>query len=109
VVNRSRRNGTGDINQLVGDYTNPVLKPEAAEVVKRHGEIMLTGAGYPDPRRYRRQSAWRQCASKVLVENFREPDAGFEKLVLHHWARLRNVILLDIVAALQPVISRLDR
>jgi hypothetical protein len=46
VVNRSRRNGTGNINQLVGDYTNPILKPEAAEVVKRHGEIMLTGAGY---------------------------------------------------------------
>jgi hypothetical protein len=50
VVNRSRRNGTGNINQLVGDYTNPILKPEAAEVLKRHGEIMLTGAGYPDPR-----------------------------------------------------------
>ena len=27
-----------------------ILKPEAAEVLKRHGEIMLTGAGYPDPR-----------------------------------------------------------
>src|SRR6516162_8780967 len=25
VVNRSRRNGTGNINQLVGDYTNPIL------------------------------------------------------------------------------------
>ena len=36
VVNRSRRNGTGNINQLVGDYTNPILKPEAAEVVKKH-------------------------------------------------------------------------
>ena len=34
VVNRSRRNGTGNINQLVGDYTNPILRPQAAEVVK---------------------------------------------------------------------------
>ena len=50
VVNRSRRNGTGNINQLVGDYTNPILKPEAAEVLKKHGEIMLSGTGYPDPR-----------------------------------------------------------
>ena len=50
VVNRSRRNGTGNINQLVGDYTNPILKPQAAEVLKRHGEIMLSGKGYPDPR-----------------------------------------------------------
>lgn len=50
VVNRSRLNGAGNINELVGDYTNPILKPEAAEVVKKHGEIMLSGAGYPDPR-----------------------------------------------------------
>jgi hypothetical protein len=50
VVNRSRRNGTGNINQLVGDYSNPILKPQAAAVLKRHGEIMLSGEGYPDPR-----------------------------------------------------------
>ena len=42
--------GTGNINQLVGDYTNPILKPEAAEVAEKHGEIMLSGTGYPDPR-----------------------------------------------------------
>src|ERR1700681_1500442 len=55
VVNKSRLRtgpeaGTGNINQLVGDYTNPILKPEAAEVLKQHGEIMLSGTGYPDPR-----------------------------------------------------------
>jgi hypothetical protein len=50
VVNRSRRNGTGNINQLVGDYSNSILKPQAAEVLKRHGEIMLSGEGFPDPR-----------------------------------------------------------
>jgi hypothetical protein len=31
LVNRSRReNGTGDILKLNGDYTNPILKPEAS-------------------------------------------------------------------------------
>src|ERR1700733_7719510 len=55
VVNKSRlrtgpQAGSGNINQLVGDYTNPILKPEAAEVLKQHGEIMLSGNGYPDPR-----------------------------------------------------------
>jgi hypothetical protein len=51
LVNRSRRaNGTGDILKLVGDYTNPILKPEAAEVVKRHGELGLKGIGDPNPR-----------------------------------------------------------
>jgi hypothetical protein len=37
-----------DPRQLVGD-TNPILKPEAAEVVKKHGEISLAGVGYPTP------------------------------------------------------------
>src|SRR5271170_4507246 len=51
LVNRSRReNGTGDILKLAGDYTNPILKPEAAEVVKRHGELGLNGIGDPNPR-----------------------------------------------------------
>jgi hypothetical protein len=31
--------------RLVGDHTNPILKPEAAEVVKKHGEISLS-AGF---------------------------------------------------------------
>src|ERR1700726_5021086 len=51
LVNRARRpNGTGDILKLAGDYTNPILKPEAAEVVKRHGELGLKGTGDPNPR-----------------------------------------------------------
>jgi len=51
LVNRSRRaNGTGNILQLVGDYTNPILKPQAAEVVKKHGELGLKGIGDPNPR-----------------------------------------------------------
>ena len=35
--------------QLVGDYANPILKPSAAEVVKKHGEMELSGAGSPTP------------------------------------------------------------
>jgi hypothetical protein len=35
--------------QLVGDYTNPILKPAAAELVKKYGEISLTGVAYPTP------------------------------------------------------------
>jgi hypothetical protein len=50
LVNRSRRSGIGNLLELVGDYTNPILKPEAAEVVKKHGEISLRGIGYPTPR-----------------------------------------------------------
>ncbi len=50
VTNRSRLpNGVNNFNRLVGDYANPILKPEAAEVVKKHGEISLKGIGYPTP------------------------------------------------------------
>ena len=50
VVNKSRRpDGVGNANQFVGDYTNPILKPQAAEVVRKHGEISLAGGTYPTP------------------------------------------------------------
>jgi hypothetical protein len=66
VVNKSRRRQTVDIDgrrlppanaplvssaiQLVGDYARPILKPAAAEVVKKHAEMSLAGVGYPSPR-----------------------------------------------------------
>jgi len=55
LTNRSRvhtgpQAGAGDGRQLVGDYTNPILQPWAAEVVKKFGEISLAGKGYPTPR-----------------------------------------------------------
>src|SRR5499433_1983999 len=50
VTNRSRRrDGVANFQQLVGDYTNPILQPWAAEVVRKHGEISLAGQGYPTP------------------------------------------------------------
>jgi len=49
VTNRSRRDGVSDVFELVGDYTNPILKPQAAEIVKRHGAISLTRVPYPTP------------------------------------------------------------
>jgi hypothetical protein len=49
VTNRSRRNGVSNYDRLVGDYTNPILKPEAAKIVKEHGEISIKGITYPNP------------------------------------------------------------
>jgi hypothetical protein len=36
-------------SQQVGDYTNPILKPDAAEILKKHGELELSGHGHPTP------------------------------------------------------------
>jgi hypothetical protein len=50
VRNTSRLpSGASNFNQLVGDYSNPILKPETAEVVKKLGEISLSGRAFPDP------------------------------------------------------------
>jgi hypothetical protein len=49
VMNRSRKDGVSNYNQLVGDYTNPILQPWAAQVVKKYGEISLAGVTYPNP------------------------------------------------------------
>src|SRR5467141_4607926 len=65
VVNKSRRRqifgtdgpfapGTNvplvsDNRQFVGDYTNPILKPRAAEAVRTQGEIELSGVSAPIP------------------------------------------------------------
>jgi hypothetical protein len=38
-----------DFFRMVGDFKNPILKPEAAEVVRRFGEIELTGVSKPTP------------------------------------------------------------
>src|SRR5215475_11826530 len=65
VVNTSRRPQGADIDgrtlptnnnilvsnpaRLVGDYTNPILKPQAAAGVKKKGEIELSGMVSPTP------------------------------------------------------------
>jgi hypothetical protein len=49
VTNRSRRNGVSNYDQLVGDYSNPILKAETAEVVKKFGELSLKGITFPSP------------------------------------------------------------
>src|SRR5579871_2437209 len=51
LVNLSRREGNVSNNmQLVGDYKNPILKPEAAAIVKKFGDMSLAHIGYPTPR-----------------------------------------------------------
>jgi hypothetical protein len=90
VVNKVRRRQTVDVDgrplpaanaplvsearQLVGDYTNPILKPEAAAVVKRLAEMSLAGAGYPSPR----NQCWPQGVPFIFtndaVQLLQQPD-----------------------------------
>ncbi len=50
VTNKTRRpDGASDWNMLVGDSSNPILKPQAAEAVKKHGDLSLSGIMPPTP------------------------------------------------------------
>jgi hypothetical protein len=51
VTNLSREKGTGvsDYGSLVGDYKNPILQPWAADVVKKKGELSLSGVTFASP------------------------------------------------------------
>jgi hypothetical protein len=75
VRNRARRrDGVSSEYQLVGDYANPILKPQAAEAVKKHGEISLAGVAYPTPNN--------QCWPEPLPYIFR--DFGMQMLQQPH-------------------------
>jgi hypothetical protein len=90
VLNRSRsRNGRGNFNQLVGDYTNPILKPHAAEIVKKHGEMSLAGEGYPTPS----NQCWPGGVPYVfwdyLLQVFQQPDKI--TMIYRHGNEVRHV------------------
>jgi hypothetical protein len=45
-----KRDGTIDDDRArVGDFTNPILTPEAAAILKQHGEFSRAGNSIPDP------------------------------------------------------------
>jgi hypothetical protein len=90
VVNKSRLpNGSSNYSKLVGDYSNPILKPQAAEIVKKRGEISLSGLAFPDP--------LNQCTYQpvpYLFWNFRiqmlqQPDRI--TILYNHWLEFRQV------------------
>src|SRR5215813_9919603 len=75
VLNTSRSpNGVANFQQLVGDYTNPILKPHAAETVKKYGEMSRAGVVSPTPS----NQCWPGGVPYVfwdfLVQMFQTPD-----------------------------------
>ena len=73
LTNRSRRDGMNNILQLVGDYTNPILKPEAAAVVKKLGEMSIAHYGFHNPR----NQCWPNGVPFILslgVQLLQQPD-----------------------------------
>jgi hypothetical protein len=68
------KDGVSDYDQLVGDYTNPILQPWAAEVVKKFGEISLAGITYPNPANQCWPEPMPFIFKQFLVQIIQQPD-----------------------------------
>lgn len=81
VTNTKRLpDGTSNGTQLVGDYGNLLLKPEAAALLKQRGEISISGHAYPDPSN--------QCAP------YHPPYAFSIQLAMHVLQEKDQIIIL---------------
>jgi hypothetical protein len=75
VLNKSRRpDGGNNPRVMVGDYSNPILKLQTAEIVKRHGEISLSGSVYPTPSTLCWPSGVPYIFFQVGVQILQQPD-----------------------------------
>jgi hypothetical protein len=70
--------GVSDYDQLVGDHTNPILQPWAAEVVKKFGEMSLRGVTYPNPA----NQCWPEPMPFIFKQNLVQIIQQPEKLLL---------------------------
>jgi hypothetical protein len=74
VVGAPCPQGRGNFNQLVGDYTSPILKPQAAETVRKLGEISLRGATYPLPTTHCWPEPVPYIFNGVAIQMLQQPD-----------------------------------
>jgi hypothetical protein len=66
LVNLSRRpDGVSNVLVLVGDYNNPILKPETAATVKKFGDMSKSHFGFHNPR----NQCWPNGVPFVLSSN----------------------------------------
>src|SRR5215475_608747 len=82
LVNLSRRpDGSSNVAQLVGDYNNPILKPEAAATVRKRGEESKSHFGFHNPR----NQCWPNGLPFVLSSNGLQIfDRGDHLTMIYH-------------------------
>ena len=95
--------GISNYDQLVGDYKSPILQPWAAAVVKRMGEISLSGAVRPVAQTSARlkEAAKLGFGRAVLPESARGDVGGDAGLSLNTVGGLTSLVA-DIAARGSP-------
>jgi hypothetical protein len=92
VTNKTRLpSGASDFRKVVGDDTNPILKPAAAEVVRKFGEISASGRAFPDPDNMCLQNPLPYLFWNFFVELLQQP--GKVTLIYAHDNDFRQVRL----------------
>jgi len=71
----------------VGDYTNPILKPQAAEVVKKHGEVELNAGPALNPINQCRPSGVPFVFYNLGMEMLQQPNSVTILYVYDHEVR----------------------
>jgi hypothetical protein len=69
--------GARRVYQFVGDDADPILMPQAAEVVKRHGEIEASGIPYPTPHNQCSPEEMRFVLANLGMQMIQQPDRPF--------------------------------
>src|SRR2546430_5051898 len=82
------KEGVSNYDQLVGDYTNPILQPWAAEVVKKFGEMSLAGITYPNPSNQCWPFGMPFIYKQFLMQMMQQPD---RIVMLYHGDQVRRV------------------
>jgi len=89
IMNTTRKaDGLLDNNVPFGDYTNPILKPEAAQILKERGEISFSGRAFPYPH----NQCWPEpppfaLAIQFGVQILQHEDGVVLNYVLNHLVR----------------------
>jgi hypothetical protein len=82
---------TADPLRLVGDYTNPILKPEAAKIVREHGELELSG-GAPTPTNQCWPSPVPYIFRSIGMQMLQHPDRN-RITIRYKWDQVRHILM----------------
>jgi hypothetical protein len=127
------KNISGSRNVMVGDFNDPMLKPWAAEIVKRNGEIARTGDAFPtahnqcwpEPTPYifgNQQLQVLQQKDHVVLMYSHGPQARYVRLNAQHPAKVTpswygdsvghyegDMLIIDTIGIKVAPLSTVDR
>jgi hypothetical protein len=103
LTNLSRTpDGRANVAQLVGDYHNPILKPEAAEIVRKRGEESKSHFGFHNPR----NQCWPMGLPFVLSSDGMEIfDRGDHLTIIYRLDHQVRTVRMNVSHPAKPVPS----